>query len=237
LGEKLLRDEAENPDPARKYVGNINQHRLDLENPDPIRAIINEVATSFNDPEIQESRRGTQSNEATKKKAMEMLAQETGQTMQSLLDRKFGEAWNAEQITAARGILVASADRIALMAKAIRSGDANSDANLVAFRKALEYHAAIQEQVHGIAAEAGRALQAFKIMMGGDTLGKLDTAQMLESMGGRNGITKMAEVLADVVETGELENINKAVDKKEVVFDRNAPKVARIQQLANRLDS
>src|SRR3546814_4551213 len=63
-----------------------------------------------------------------------------------------------------RAILAKSGNELVTMAKRLRSvGEDPGSEALSSFRKAMVRHAAIQEQVSGMTAEAGRALSAFRI--------------------------------------------------------------------------
>lgn len=92
------------------------------------------------------------------------LAQDLGMTADDLLARRKGQAFSAEEAYAARSILAKSGNELVNIAKRIKSlgSDPGSEA-LAAFRKALVRHTAIQEQVSGMTAEAGRALSAFRM--------------------------------------------------------------------------
>jgi len=92
------------------------------------------------------------------------LAQDLGMTADDLLARRKGQAFSAEEAYAARAILAKSGNELVNMARRIRAlGDDPGSEALAAFRKALVRHAAIQEQVSGMTAEAGRALSAFRM--------------------------------------------------------------------------
>src|SRR3546814_12161879 len=85
-------------------------------------------------------------------------------TADALLARRKGQALNAEEALAARRILAASGNELVNMAKRIeRAGDDPGSELLAAFRKAMVRHTAIQEQVSGATAAAGRALQSFRM--------------------------------------------------------------------------
>ena len=91
------------------------------------------------------------------------LADALGMDAEQLNRRKLGEAFNAEQVIAARKLLIQSAtDVSALMKKAAVGGDAD----LLAYAKAKARHQMIQGQVAGLTAEAGRALRAFRSLAG-----------------------------------------------------------------------
>ncbi len=89
------------------------------------------------------------------------LAADLGMTTEELLSRRQGQAFNAEELVAARALLKASNDSVISHAKAAAaSGDADS---LNAFTTALSQHKAIEETIAGVRAEAGRALGSFRI--------------------------------------------------------------------------
>jgi hypothetical protein len=92
------------------------------------------------------------------------LADALGMDASDLNRRKIGQAFNAEQVVAARKLLIQSATAVRdIAAKAAVSV---ADADVVAFATAMDRHRLIQEQVSGITAEAGRALRAFRDMEG-----------------------------------------------------------------------
>ena len=93
--------------------------------------------------------------------AQTQLAADLGMSVEQLLSRKTGEAFNTEQALAARALLVQSSRHVLALARlATQSGDS---ASLEAATTAIAQHQAIQEKVAGITAEAGRALGGFNI--------------------------------------------------------------------------
>ncbi|PAL24541.1 thermonuclease family protein [Sphingopyxis sp. GW247-27LB] len=136
-------------------VGNIQVDKLDT--PQEIGQalkIADNVAGGFD-----AARRGKISFAET-----QALAQDLGMTPDDLLARRKGQAFSAEEAYAARAILAKSGNELVNMARRLRSmGDDPGSEALAAFRKALLRHAAIQEQVSGMTAEAGRALSAFRM--------------------------------------------------------------------------
>ena len=189
---------------AHKAV-NINLDRL--KTGDDIKRVIAQVGEALR-PEMNEARRYTRSDALVKGDALRLLADDMGMTEATLLQRRRGEAFNAEQAVAARMILVSSADDVMRMAKDIKAGN-NSDASLLAFRQRVEAHAAIQAQVSGMAAEAGRALRSFRILAGesdmapGVKLRPDDISKIVEATGGRGDIQRLADTLTTLAATGE----------------------------------
>ena len=136
-------------------VGNIRVDKLDSPQ-DIVQAlkVADNVAGGFD-----ASRRGKISFAET-----QTLAQDLGMAADDLLARRKGQAFSAEEAYAARAILAKSSNELVNMARRLRSmGDDPGSEALAAFRKALLRHAAIQEQVSGMTAEAGRALSAFRM--------------------------------------------------------------------------
>ena len=141
--------------PSSDKALNINLRYV--ETPEDIQALVDQVAGNF--ASVGESaRRGVKSEADIK-----ALANDLGIDERKLLKRKVGEAYNAEQLLAARWIVWKSANDITWLAKRIRSGD-NSSAALAAFKQRLGVHTALQMQLTGATAEAGRALRQFQII-------------------------------------------------------------------------
>lgn len=200
---------------------NINLSRL--KTGEDIKAVIHQVGEALR-PQMEEARRYVQTDSMVQQAAQEMvtggLAGDLGMTESTLLQRQRGEAFNSEQAVAARMILVSSAGDLMRMAKEIKGGD-NSDSTLLAFRARMETHAAIQAQVSGMTAEAGRALRSFRILAGesdlapGVKLNQQDIQHIVEQVGGRGDILRMADTLAVLAETGEnsITQVNKAINE------------------------
>jgi hypothetical protein len=144
-------------EPESRLVDKAGNIRLDnLGTPEDINAVIREAAAQNDD--FLSARRGVISDAQVLD-----LADALGMSPETLSVRKLGEAFNAEQIMAARKLLVQSATRVRdAMAKAA----SGSDADVMAYAEAKARHQMIQEQVAGITAEAGRALRAFRSIEG-----------------------------------------------------------------------
>lgn len=210
IGEHLIADE-NTLDMLQKYGGNVNLERVDdFKTPDDVRNLINTVAKGI-PTELDEARRGATDQETTKK-----LADELGWSEETLFQRQRGQAFNAEQVTAARLIMMDSGAKLLDLAKRIRAGD-NSDEMLALFRERLSVHSAIQAQVSGLTAEAGRALAAFRIMAAPGEMRLREVQQVIETSGGRGSLEGMADVLADIAgrQGGQLDpaQINTVVRK------------------------
>lgn len=156
-------------------VGNIRLSNLNSEQ--DIARVLETARVAGGD--FVEARRGTQSFDD-----IEALAADLDMTADTLLKRRGGQAFNAEEITAARGLLVASAERVDDIARRIDEAVEPGDALNAEFHEAILRHVAIQEQVAGIKAEAGRALGVMRMLANSDNV----TPEMLASVlgGGMN---------------------------------------------------
>lgn len=138
-----------------KRVGNINIDRLNT--PAEISQamkVANDIGGGFD-----AARRGKMSFEETAR-----LAEELGMTADDLLARRRGQAFNAEEAAAARALnLKASDELVKLATRFQRNGGEVSAEDMTRFREALFRKAAIQEQVSGMTAEAGRLLSQFRM--------------------------------------------------------------------------
>lgn len=134
--------------------GNLNLSRINA--PEDVKDVLR--STAIANGGFQDARRGVMTFEET-----ESLASVIGITPKDLAKVQKGQTFNAEELLAARQLLVASAHNVRDFAKKATGGD---DAALVAYREAALRHQAIQEQVAGLTAEAGRALSSLRIMAG-----------------------------------------------------------------------
>jgi hypothetical protein len=140
--------------PLVDKAGNIRLDNLNL--PEDVAQAIRIAAQENND--FIGDRRGV----ITDGQVMD-LANDLGMDEAMLNRRQIGQAFNAEQIWAARKLLVQSATRVAETMKKAAIG---TDADVLAYAQAKDRHQMIQAQVAGITAEAGRALRAFRSMAG-----------------------------------------------------------------------
>lgn len=148
--------QAERAPGAPDKAGNINLDRIFA--PEDVKAVIRDTAAA--NAEFTGARRGTITQDQTHD-----MGQLLGMTDKQLAKRLEGQAFNAEQIDAARELLIAQAARFKQAAIDARGGN---DLQRAKAAEEMTRLVAIQEQVHGITAEAGRALQIFRRLAGGD---------------------------------------------------------------------
>jgi hypothetical protein len=163
-------------------AGNINLDRIATG--DDVKQVIREAAEANGG--FIEARRNVMTLAET-----EALARAAGVTTDTLLQRKVGTAFNAEEAVAARSLLVQSAENVFELSRKARIGSAE---DLIAFQEALTRHSAIQEQVAGITAEAGRALSAFRIPVAGAREAE-QIAEIMGRFGGRDSIERLADLV------------------------------------------
>lgn len=191
-----------NPETLRQ-VGNV---RIDkLETPQEIsRAlkVANDITGGF-----EAARRGRITMAET-----EALASDLGMTADDLLARRKGQAFNAEEALQARRILAKSGNELVNLARRLKDAGADPGSEtLAAFRKALVRHAAIQEQVSGATAEAGRALAQFRITAQSREI----PGRVLEGLVNAGGGPNRLKEAADAIITLERDpaSLNKFVEK------------------------
>lgn len=176
------------PEPPPDFAGNINLEKINTI--DEVKNALRDVSDAHG--EFMGARRGVVSQEQTR-----LLAEDLGMTADDLLSRRKGQAFNAEEALAARQLLTSSGERLFELAQ--RAKNSQSPTDFMAFEKHLERHVAIQEQVSGMTAEAGRALQAFKI----PAEGKLKQRAIQDFRAMREGAAeKKVEAILDLAERG-----------------------------------
>jgi hypothetical protein len=158
--------------PDTRYVDKAGNIRLDnlnqalaaaaggQEQAEIIKDVIRETAEA-NDNFIGDRRRVVTDPE------VQQLADEGGFNLSFFQRRQIGQAFNAEQIWAARKLLVSSATNLSNKAQIAARADA-ADEDLAAYAIARDQLQVVQRTVAGVTAEAGRALRAFREMPGAE---------------------------------------------------------------------
>lgn len=148
--------------------------------------------------EVEQARRGVRSDAQVRTDAYNLI-NEVGGDLQKVIKRwKAGTAWNAEELVAIRSLLQDRTKTVIERQKIAR--EHNSTENLLKLELALREQAAIQEQVHGLTAEAGRALRSFR-QTTLDAIQAKDITRMeeiLSKIGGRERTEKIAELLRQI---------------------------------------
>ena len=189
----------EDQPPSRSgRVGNISLDRLDSQ--ESIGRLLTNIRAKFGG--FDAARRGKMTHEETAS-----LARQLGMTPDDLLKRPVGQAMNAEQAHAMASLLAKSSDEVVALARKAQGG---SDADKAAFMHAVVRHAAIQEQVEGTRAEAGRALSAMRMTASSkDVLGKVHKS-IISTAGGNDRVEEVAQAILDTADkTGDPGKVGK----------------------------
>ena len=187
------------PDEAAK---NINLNRL--ETTDDIKNLIEDFAET-NPLEVNNARRQIITHKET-----EALADDLGMTVEDLLNRRAGVAFNAEEATAARNILVASAENLVRLSKDAATG---GDMALALARRAASIHEAIMLQVSGIAAESARALNSFNIKARNGKEQMRAIKEALEATGGLELNQALFQKISEITDPAHLNRFIKHANK------------------------
>lgn len=159
----------------------LNWRRIDTES--DVQEVLNKTIAIFENPEL--AAKGRQSNEMTIR-----LADDLGMTADGLIKANGGKAFSATEVTAMRWLHLSSARKLLETAKiAARSTD---EADAFTFRKQLATHYAIQCQFYKYRAEAGRALNAWKIQARESETMMRELSEALQQTGGAGTARDMA---------------------------------------------
>jgi hypothetical protein len=123
--------------------------------------------------------------------------------VQSMADRRPGQAMNKEEVIAYRMALNSSGTQLVKLAKAVE--DNPTLANQFAFRRATSVHAAIQNEFFGARAEAGRALGAFRTEVGTPASYLRNVDSLIADMGGANSAVELARKIRQAAAKGDSE--------------------------------
>lgn len=160
-----------------------------IQAPEDIDKMIDATSRVFAD-QIDVAKRGVLGDEALKDMAARLnIAPE-------LLQARAGSTFNAEQLLAARHLLVKSSDGLNKLSERIKTMPAGTedDKLLLEFRNSLATHAAIQMRLKAAQTETARALRSFRLPVDG-SVGLSDPNQiniLLQEMGGRANLKNLA---------------------------------------------
>ena len=151
-------------------------------------------------------------------KELPKLANDLGMTVDDLMNRRQGESFNAEQILAARKILVASGENLIDLSKKAANG---GDIELALFRNAMSQHRGIQLQVSGMTAEAGRALQSFNVIAESSRAQQRAIKEALDALGGKDLNQAMAREFSeiDITKLGDLVRTRNKVKNIDMFYE------------------
>ena len=160
---------------------------------------------------ISDAKRGVQTLEQTKKLAT-ILQKNPEDLQRTLLNLKPGSTLNAEQILAARELLVAGMGKLDVLAKAAATGSTD---DVLKFRQHFALMGEFQKVIKGVQTETARALQQFSIptrtkSFSGVELDKLNQEALLVEFGGVDDIQAVAKLY---INTGTKNGQSKMIEK------------------------
>jgi hypothetical protein len=177
-------------EPVADYAGRLRVGRFDSLaddlSADAIRKTLRDTTEQFAS-EIDVARRGVRSHAVTEEAAMRL-----GMDPNELLARRSGQAFNAEELRAADAVMAKTAGALTEARDAVLREA--TEENLARLQAALTGHAAVQAQVMGATAEAGRALNILKKTTKYRKQGEMVEA-IVRSAGGREKLLQIAEGL------------------------------------------
>jgi len=179
--------------------------------------------------EIDQAKRFKLPNNITKENAAELLADELGFTKRFLERRIEDGLLTAEELVAAREILVAQGGKIMDLAAKINTGVSTPKEKLE-FRRQLAIYHGFHLHLKGFQSETARALQSFAIEVGGEE-GALAMArnarEALAQLGGGEGITEeMAKAAASIVEEKGLAGLSRFINSGKLVYAKTKQAIA-----------
>lgn len=172
-----------------------------LETDADIDTLLTEYATKRR-AYVQGGRRGVRSWETTQ------AAAESLDVVKKLTERNTGQAFNAEELLAARDLYSAVKEQTLEAAARLARSGAENDA--YTFEKLAHIFHAVENRFMGARAEAGRALQILRKPVGDPLMQSEQITQMMLARGGINKSRAMAQVLLDAGAKGA-ENFSAAV--------------------------
>lgn len=206
------------PDTPEKLY--INFSRID--SPDDVKNALQQSADFYRGA-VDTARRGTRSFEDIK------LSAEQEDAWKILADRRTGEPLNAEQSLAARNLWASSGEKLSETARI--AAESPSEENLFAFRKMLEVHRAVQNEVVAARTETARALASWRIPSGPSELMRRHLDDVLEGTGGKDGARELAARVAKLSESGMVQELEAFVAKSPARVTRESLQEAWVMSL------
>ena len=161
-----------------------------IQDPTDIDRAIDQVSRMYSS-EMDAAKRGILSDDVVNDLATRI------NMLPELLKAEVGTTFNAEQLVAARHLLVRSAKHLDDLSEQVKALGPNreDDALLLEFRNQLATHAAIQMKLKAAQTEAARALRSFRLPVDGVAGISDPTAitNLLTESGGRATLRQMAE--------------------------------------------
>jgi len=185
-----------------------------IDSPEKIKTTMQKMADA-NKGQIDEAARGKRTWADTK------LSAEQEDAWKVLMERRKGQAMNAEQSVAARQLWAASAAKLRELADV--AAKSSNPTDLFNFRKMLVTHSAIQAEVIAARTETARALNAWKIPVGeqSEAIGQ-SVIDALEASGGQELAREMAQKLQLLSAAGAEKAMSNFAERGAMALTRDA---------------
>jgi adenine/guanine phosphoribosyltransferase-like PRPP-binding protein len=198
----------------------INFSRIDA--PEDVKTVMQNMADNYRG-EIDAARRGVRTFEQT------ALSAEQEDAWKILAERRTGEPLNAEQSLAARNLWANSGQKLNELAEL--ATQAPTEENLFAFRKMLEVHRAIQNEVIAARTETARTLGAWRIPSGPRELNLRQMKEVLDGTGGVESARDLAARVAKLSKSGMTQELETLVAKTPLQITRESLQEAWVMAL------
>ena len=198
----------------------INFSRIDA--PEDVKTVMQNMADSYR-ADLESARRGARTFEQT------ALSAEQENAWKILAERRTGEPLNAEQSLAARNLWASSGQKLSELAEL--ATQTPTDENLFAFRKMVEVHRAIQNEVIAARTETARALDSWRIPSGSRELNLRQMAEMLDGSGGVEAARELAARVSRLSQAGMAQELEAVVAKTPYQITRDSIQEAWVMGL------
>jgi hypothetical protein len=198
----------------------INFSRIDA--PEDVRTVMQNMADDYRG-DLDAARRGTQTFQDIR------LSAEREDAWKILSERRTGEPLNAEQSLAARNLWASSGQKLSELAEL--ATNAPTEENLFAFRKMVEVHRAVQNEVIAARTETARALASWRIPSGPKELQLREMKEVLDGMGGTEAAKDLAARVARLSQAGMTTELEKFVEKSAYAITRDSLQEAWVMAL------
>lgn len=172
-----------------------------IDNAADIEEAINAVSKQF-EAEIDVAKRGVQSFAS-----MEALAREIGADGKLADDLFAGTDKLAERTLALRTMVASSGAQVTKLARMVLNGTGGMEAgadNILALRKQLTLHAALQARMKGVQTETARALAQYRIVAPTVELSRVERDELIRQLGGLDNNLELARRLSDITDPEKL---------------------------------
>jgi len=185
-----------------------------IETPEDIRAVMKSFVAD-NKLRNVDARRGVR----TFQKTLEAAGDING--FKELMDRRVGQAFNAEQIAAAQQWYYYITEKLVEASKKVAL-PGHSEIDVFSLRKIMSIHDATQAEISGIKAESGRSFGAWRIPANADGVDVKGITELLNQYGGTKDTIELAKKISAFGSRLTTSQFNKITQKGAYAANRDA---------------